>query len=101
MLFRSRERPPWNELTGPRGTVRGLAGIALDLEWLSACSSGQDCDVPLKLSYVFGESSVDPSGTVPPNASAEASWSLEVALESLSADVDLPRSEITLTKTAP
>ena len=97
----SRERPPWNELTGPRGTVRGLAGIALDLEWLSACSSGQDCDVPMTLSYVFGESSVNPSGTVPPDVSAAASWSLETILESLSEDVDLSGSEITLTKVAP
>ena len=97
----SRERPPWNELTGPRGTLKGLAGIALDLEWLSACSSGQDCDVPLTLKYMFGESSADPSGTVPPDASAEASWSLEVVLESLSEDVDLSGFEITLAKVEP
>jgi hypothetical protein len=89
---------PWNELTGPRGMVRGVAGIALDTEWLSGCSVGKDCDVPLDLRYLFGPSPADSSGTLPPDAWAEASWTLEAHLELLSADDVLEASEFTLTK---
>jgi hypothetical protein len=89
---------PWNELTGPRGTVKGVAGIALDTDWLSGCRVGVDCDVPLELRYLFGPSPADSSRSLPSDAWAEASWTLEAHLEVLSAGDMVEPSDFTLTK---
>lgn len=92
---------PWTELTGPRGTVKSLAGIALDTEWLSGCRGGVDCDVPLDLRFAFGASPAGGSAALPPDAWAEASWAIEAHLEVLSAGDALLSSGFTLTRDEP
>jgi hypothetical protein len=91
----------WKELTVPRGSLSGVAGIASDTEWLSACSPGKDCDVPFDLRFAFGGSTGPGTTTVRADAWAQASWALEVHLERLLTDARLPDSELSLETVAP
>jgi hypothetical protein len=79
----SRPAAPWVEITGPNGTVRALAGIALDIDWLAGCEPGRDCVVPLTIGGAFEQPVSGVTPTPPPDSWAEADWTLTVRLERL------------------
>ncbi|HET7472543.1 MAG TPA: hypothetical protein VFJ71_05425 [Candidatus Limnocylindrales bacterium] len=86
----ARPAAPWVEITGPHGTARALAGIALDIDWLAGCEPAAPCDVPITVSGVFAPPPSYPVPTLAPDAWAEADWTLTAALERF--DGEAPRS---------
>jgi hypothetical protein len=92
---------PWLEITGPHGTIRALAGIALDVDWLAGCPVGLDCDVPITVRGVFGSSPPGVAPSLPPDAWATADWVLSVRLERFDRDPGSLSSGLTLTTVDP
>ena len=77
----SRPAAPWVEITGPNGTARALAGIALDIDWLAGCEPARDCQVPIAVGVAFERPVPRVTLTPPPDSWGEADWTLTVRLE--------------------
>jgi len=77
-----RNIPPWIHLSGPAGTIKAVADIAVDTDVLAACRPDVACSVPLTVALTFPEAS--PNWLTPaPDATAEASWTVVVRIERL------------------
>ena len=92
---------PWIQVTGPHGTIRALAGIAIDVDWLAGCPIDLDCDVPLSVKGVFGSASTGDLASLAPDARASVDWVLSVRLERFDGEPGAPGAGMTLTEVAP
>jgi hypothetical protein len=86
----SRPAAPWIEITGPNGTTRALAGIALDIDWLAGCQPGRDCEVPITVGGAFEQPVPRVTPTPPPDAWSAADWTLTVRLERMESGAPPP-----------